>query len=29
MSKVSLAQAEVALPMPFHDVDLLEIVWHG
>ncbi|MDD5033504.1 MAG: acyl-CoA thioesterase [Methylococcaceae bacterium] len=29
MSGKPLAQAEVELTIPFHDVDMLEIAWHG
>jgi acyl-CoA thioester hydrolase len=29
MSDMPLIQAEVELTVPFHDVDMLEIAWHG
>lgn len=29
MSEIPLAQTEVELTVPFHDVDMLEIAWHG
>jgi acyl-CoA thioester hydrolase len=27
--KVSLPEAEVTVQVPFHDVDLMEVAWHG
>ena len=26
---ISLPQVEITLEVPFHDVDLMEVVWHG